>query len=36
MILVDTCGWIEWLTNGPLSDCYAPYINQIELVLVPT
>lgn len=28
MWLVDTCGWIEWLTNGELSDKYEPYFNE--------
>ena len=36
MFLVDTCGWIEWLTNGALSGQYARYFNQIEPLLVPT
>ena len=36
MILVDTCGWIEWLTNGQLSDQYEPYFNQIDSMIVPT
>ncbi len=34
--LVDTCGWIEWLTNGVLSDKYEPYMLDIEAVIVPT
>lgn len=36
MILVDTCGWIEWLTDGDLSEQYMPYFAQIESVFVPT
>lgn len=36
MFLVDTCGWIEWLTNGVLSDKYEHYFNQIESMIVPT
>ena len=35
-ILVDTCGWIEWLTNGSLSEQYEPYFGQIETMIVPT
>ena len=35
-ILVDTCGWIEWLTNGSLSEQYEPYFGQIESMIVPT
>lgn len=34
--LIDTCGWIEWFTNGVLADNYTPYFNEIESVIVPT
>lgn len=36
MVLVDTCGWLEYFTEGPLAGSYAPYLekNQQEL-LVP-
>jgi predicted nucleic acid-binding protein len=36
MILVDTCGWIEWLTDGVLSEQYESYFNQIDSMIVPT
>lgn len=36
LIIVDTCGWIEWLTDDVLCDKYAPYFAQMELVIVPT
>ena len=36
MVLVDTCGWIEWLTDGVLSDSYLPYFESVESLLVPT
>ncbi len=36
MNLVDTCGWIEWLTNGALSDQYAPYFEAVETLITPT
>lgn len=36
MNLVDTCGWIEWLTNGALSDRYAPYFETVEELTTPT
>ncbi len=26
MILVDTCGWIEWFIEGALADSFAPYM----------
>jgi predicted nucleic acid-binding protein len=34
--VVDTCGWIEWLTDGVLADKYAPYLESLEDVYVPT
>jgi len=36
MILVDTCGWIEWLTEGVLADSFAPYMKDPSDFLVPT
>ena len=36
MILVDTCGWIEWLTEGALADSFAPYMKDPADLLVPT
>jgi len=36
MKLIDTCGWIEWLTNGALAEQYEPYFNRVEEILVPT
>jgi len=35
-VLVDTCGWIEWLTDGVLADKFAPYLANIENLLIPT
>jgi predicted nucleic acid-binding protein len=35
-IIVDTCGWIEWLTDGVLCHQYAPYFERMEVVIVPT
>ena len=34
--LIDTCGWIEWLTDGVLVDKYEPYMLDIEAIIVPT
>jgi predicted nucleic acid-binding protein len=34
--LVDTCGWIEWITNGKLSDLFEPYLAKLEHLIVPT
>lgn len=36
MILIDTCGWIEWLTGGVLCAEFEPYFSRIESVIVPT
>ena len=35
-VLVDTCGWIDWLTDGALADRFAPHLKQPEEVVVPT
>ena len=35
-VVVDTCGWIEWLTDGSLADNYAPWLTEIHEVIVPT
>lgn len=35
-VVVDTCGWIEWLTDGSLADRYEPYLNNLAEVIVPT
>lgn len=34
-MVVDTCGWIEWLTDGPLADGFAPYLAQPDRLVVP-
>lgn len=34
--LVDTCGWIEWLTDGQLADAFAPYLADSAELIVPT
>lgn len=36
MTLVDTCGWIEWLTDGALADRFQPYLEETEALVVPT
>ena len=35
MVLVDTCGWIEWITDSTLAETFAPYLSSEDLV-VPT
>ena len=34
--LVDTCGWIEWLTDGPLADNFDPYLAEPADLVVPS
>jgi len=34
--VVDTCGWIEWLTDGVLADEFAPYLSDLHNLIVPT
>ena len=34
--VVDTCGWIEWLTDGAVADRFAPCLQQVDQVIVPT
>ncbi|MDP2024995.1 type II toxin-antitoxin system VapC family toxin [Sulfuriferula sp.] len=36
MVVVDTCGWIEWLTDGQLADVYAPFLADSGNLIVPT
>ncbi len=35
-VVVDTCGWIEWLTNGVLVDDFAPFLDDFDNLIVPT
>lgn len=36
MILVDSCGWLEFLADGPLAQEYAHYLNTPEALITPT
>ena len=36
MVIVDSCGWLEWFTNGPLADKYEKYLADQEKLLMPT
>jgi len=36
MFLVDTCGWIEWMTDSPLAKSYARYLASTDTLIVPT
>lgn len=35
MHLVDSCGWLEWFTDGRLADAYQEYLADLENLLVP-
>ncbi len=35
-VIVDTCGWIEWLTDGVLADEFSPYLSELDNLIVPT
>lgn len=30
MKLIDSYGWIEYFSNGPLADKYAPYVEDVN------
>jgi len=34
--LIDTCGWIEWLTDGVLAEQFKPYFQQLPKIIIPT
>ena len=36
MIIVDSCGWLEWFTDGKLSDQYKEYLADLDNILMPT
>lgn len=38
MILIDSCGWIEYFAEGPLADAYATFIERAnpENTITPT
>jgi toxin FitB len=35
MIIVDSCGWLEWFTSGRLADKYEKYLADQENMLMP-
>jgi predicted nucleic acid-binding protein len=35
-VLVDTCGWIEWVTDGALAEQFRPYLGATSELIVPT
>jgi predicted nucleic acid-binding protein len=35
MILIDSCGWLEFFADGPRAGKFAPYFEQKEKIVVP-
>lgn len=35
MIIVDSCGWLEWFTDGKLADQYKEYLADQDNILLP-
>ncbi len=35
MIIVDSCGWLEWFTDGKLADQYKEYLASPDNILIP-
>jgi predicted nucleic acid-binding protein len=35
-VVVDSSGWLEYLTDGPKADSFAPYLEGNQIVLLPT
>ena len=35
MIIVDSCGWLEWFSDGKLADEYEPYLTDRDNILIP-
>ncbi len=36
MIIVDSCGWLEWFTDGKLADRYKEYLTDPNEILLPS
>ena len=35
MVIVDSCGWLEWFTDSSLADEYQQYLADQDNLLVP-
>ena len=35
MIVVDSSGWVEFFTDGPLADDYASKLRNLSAVMTP-
>jgi len=36
MNIVDSCGWLEYFSDGPNADFFAPALEAVDQLLVPT
>lgn len=36
MNVVDSSGWLEYFANGPNADYFAPVIEEISSLIVPS
>jgi len=36
MVVVDSSGWIEYFTDGPLAAAYAKYLKDLSRIATPT
>ena len=36
MIIVDSCGWIEYLADGPKASAYEKYLTRTHEIITPT
>ncbi len=36
MHVVDSCGWLEWFTDGDLADAYRSFLDKPGDILVPS
>jgi predicted nucleic acid-binding protein len=36
MILIDSCGWLEYFSDGPLAEKYFAYLKKTKEVITPS
>jgi predicted nucleic acid-binding protein len=36
LTLIDSSGWLEFFTDGPLAEKYASYLSELSQILTPT
>lgn len=34
--MVDSCGWLEYFADGPNADLFAPPVEEVDHLIVPT